>query len=232
MIRLLQRMDDAEPRLPASGESTPSKLRIVTVLAGAKEAETEAVEDFARGLEWVRWLLAGIRRQNLAIHCRPVNTTRAGAAHAVWADFGRQHLTRSLRSHFLQAWKAASKGDLQAVIDADKAFTATLAEEESARSSQAGQLLLQATRHARYQGWLGRYRGSCQAGESPGHFLTVWAGVAHFFQLSLASAAAEYLRLEWEILTWNLPGATMPKDLPSLASRMIEASQVELRLVE
>jgi hypothetical protein len=56
--------------------------------------------------------------------------------------------------------------------------------------------------------------------------------VAHFFQLSLASAAAEYLRLEWEILTWNLPGATMPEDLPSLASRMIEASQVELRLVE
>jgi hypothetical protein len=232
MIRLLQRMDDAEPRLPAGGESTPPPLRNLTVLAEAQEPEEEAVEDFARGLEWVRWLLAGIRRKNLAIHCRPLRTARAGTAHALWSDFGHQRLPTSLRAHFLQAWQASAKGDLQAVIAADLAFTASLSEDESNRSTQAGELLLQATRHARYQGWLGRYRVVCQAGESPGHFLTVWAGVAHFFQLSLASAAAEYLRLEWEMLTWNLPGIAMTDDLPALASRMIETSQRELRLVE
>ncbi len=232
MIRLLERMNDAEPRLPAGGESTPPPLRSVAVLAEAKEAEDEVVEDFARGLEWVRWLLAGIRRKNHAIHCRPVSATRAGTAHAIWADFGRQRLPNCLRAHFLQAWQAAAQGDLQAVMAADLSFTASLSEDEKARSTQAGELLLQATRHARYQGWLGRYRAACQAGESPGHFLTVWAGVAHFFQLSLASAAAEYLRLEWEILTWNLSAAGMPDDLPTLAGRMIETSQIKLRLVQ
>lgn len=179
MIRLLQRMDDAEPRLPAGGESTPPPLRNLTVLAEAQEPEEEAVEDFARGLEWVRWLLAGIRRKNLAIHCRPLRTARAGTAHALWSDFGHQRLPTSLRAHFLQAWQASAKGDLQAVIAADLAFTASLSEDESNRSTQAGAAAASHTPRS-LSGLAGPLPSCLPSRRVPGHFLTVWAGVAHF----------------------------------------------------
>lgn len=232
MIRLLQRMDDAEPRLPAGGAAVSPQLRRVALLAEADESEAGALEDFARGQEWVRWLLSSIRRRNLPVHAAAQGASDLVSARRLWSDFSKGGLVSVLRPHFLAAWRAVSCGDLQALVEADTAFTAALTECECARSMQAGGLLLQATRHARYQGRLGRYRAACEAGSAPGHFLTVWAGVAGFFQLSLASAAAEYLRLEWEILTWNLPGAPQPTDLPVLAGRMVASLKAELRLLE
>jgi urease accessory protein UreF len=157
------------------------------------------------------------------------NTT---VARSTWSSFCKGKLPRQLGPHFLAAWQAAERSDFEAVLAVDAAFTTTLEAEECRRSTIAGHLLLKSTRHARYQGWLERYRTACEQGSSPGHFLTAWAGVAIFFQTSLAAAAMEYLRLEWGILTWNLSSARLPPGLDRIAGKMVEKAGVNLRLLD
>ena len=64
---------------------------------------------------------------------------------------------------------------------------------------KAGAVLLKSTKHARYQGVLGRLREAVEQGRCEGHIAIVWAAVGHFFQLSLTNGIAEYLRLEWDM---------------------------------
>src|SRR5690606_21865128 len=112
------------------------------------------------------------------------------------------------------------------LIRADQALGPHLAPETTARSLKAGGLLLKTTHGARYQGLLGRYRQEQEAGGRPGHLFAGWAVVGHFFQLGLASLAAEYLRLEWELAARCLPGEKRelaPAELAPLVARLMQA---------
>jgi hypothetical protein len=233
MLRLLQRMDDTEPRLPAAGTSAPASLPrpSISIVAKADEPVVDALEDWARGLDWVQWLLSGIRQRMDHLHFVSVRTSETRRLHLDWHRFAESSLKGTLAPHFHQAWQAVHQPDLSALLSADEALGSTLSEEECARSLEAGRLLLKATNRARYQGILGHYRRACDSGTTPGHFLILWAAVAHFFQLSLASAIGEYLRLEWALATRHLPVAPAMSNLPQLTAQLMKAHSVELRLV-
>lgn len=151
--------------------------------------DIEIVEEWARGLDWVHWLLGSVRARTELL-------TMNGSG---WKGFTdgpfRQHIGPALEC----AWGAAHAGDLGTLMAADTALTTSLDHEDAQRSRRAGAILLKSTRHARYQGILGHFRDQIAAGACEGHLATVWATVGHFFHLSLANVIAEYLRLEWEI---------------------------------
>ena len=234
MFRLLQRMDDAEPRHVAGGESMPAKrpeLRPLTVLAEADESEMEALEDWARGLDWVQWLLSGVRQRMSHLHFVSERTRPRIGLRTDWDRFASGPLDSILAAHFHACWQAVQQHDLSALMAVDEAFSQALSEEECARSVEACRLLLKATNRARYQGLLGRFRTACESGATPGHFLTLWAVVAHFFQLSLTNGIAEYLRLEWGIATRHLHETPPMKDLPQLTARVMQRGLAELRVV-
>ncbi len=232
MFRLLQRMDDTEPRLPAGGSvPPPPPLRSLTVLADANETETEALEDWARGLDWVQWLLSSIRQRMNHLHWATSRPSSEKLLVQEWNSFTERSLNSTLAPHFREVWQAVHSSNLQALLAADAAFSESLSAEEAERSVEAGRLLLKATRNARYQGLLGHYRNACENGTTHGHFLTVWAAVSDFFQLSFASAIAEYLRLEWAMATRHLPVTPELINLPQLTAAVMRPQALELRVM-
>ncbi len=235
MFRLLQRMDDSEPRHPAGGEAVPARqpeLRPLTVLAEADRSELEALEDWARGLDWMQWLLSGVRQRMAHLYFVPDRTRTILVLRTGWEKFGSGLLEQALAPHFHLCWQAAQKSDLAAMMAAEEAFSKGLTAEQRAVSVEAGRLLLKATNRARYQGLLGHLRKACDSGAMQGHFLTLWPVVAQFFQLSVMSAMAEYLRLEWGIATRHLPETPMLKDLPQVTARVMRRGLAQLRVLE
>lgn len=226
-------MDDTEPRLPAAGGAVLPRpaLRSLTVLADADETEAEALDDWARGLDWVQWLFSSIRHRRDHLHFVTARSPSERRLPQEWSRFAEGSLTRVLAPHFREAWQAAQALDLPALLAVDAAFSKRLDAEEAERSVEAGRLLLKATRQARYQGMLGHYRTACESGTTPGHFLTVWAAVAQFFQLSLASAIAEHLRLEWMMAARHLPVTPEIENLAPLTARLMQPQAAELRVM-
>ncbi len=220
MFTLLQRMDDSEPRLPAGGDPM-HRMRVpttLTVLADPEETEDQALEDWARGLDWVQWLLSGVRRR-----CTRLHFASSGAVlQHDWEAFASGALRQRLMPAFMRSWQAVQQLDLERLLLEDGTLAGAMKEDEAAASLKAGQLLLKATRNARYQGLLGRFRRAQELSETPGHFLTTWAAVAQFFQVSLVSATAEYLRLEWALATQHLPGSVELRNLPQLTGSLLK----------
>jgi hypothetical protein len=235
MFRLLQRMDDTEPRLPAGREPMPAPKRrtlpSLTLLADADESELQALEDWSRGLDWVQWLLSGVRRRLDHLHFQPSAAGSMVKTKAAWDVFASQPLQEVLTPHLMRAWQAVSHNDLEALLHVDGTLGGRLARFEAGASGEAGRLLFKATRQARYQGILGHYRQACESGRSPGHFLTVWAAVAHFFQLSLTNVVSEYLRLEWSLATRSQVGAALPGDFARLVADLLKPQVTEIRIV-
>lgn len=235
MFRLLQRMDDTEPRLPAGREPMPAPerrtLTSLTLLADADESESQALEDWARGLDWVQWLLSGVRRRRDHLHFQPTGAGSMVKTKADWYVFSSQKLQEVLMPHLMEAWWAVRHNDLAGLLRSDHAFSGRLAEFEAEASGDAGRLLFKATRQARYQGILGHYRQACESGQSPGHFLTVWAAVAHFFQLSLTNVVSEYLRLEWSLATRPRVDAALPEGFARLVADLLKPQVAEIRVV-
>jgi hypothetical protein len=234
MLRLLQRMDDTEPRLPAAGKPlpTPRELIEITVLADSDESKQDALEDWARGLEWVQWLLSGIRQRVDHLHFKATRTIETRRLHLEWHYFSEKALKITLAPAFHEAWQAVHQPDLSKLMQADEALDRALSEEGRSCSLQAGRLLLKATHRARYQGILGHYRKACESNAAHGHFIIVWAAAAHFFQLSLASAISEYLRLEWALATRHHPASPVMSNLPQLTAQCMKAHKMKLHLME
>lgn len=227
-------MDDSEPRHPVAGsEARPplSELRHLTLLADADESPQQALEDWARGLDWVQWLFSSVRQRMTGLHFQPALTDDVLKLRLAWENFAHTTLTEIHAPHLISAWQAAQTGAPSALIAVDRAFSKSLSEEQTASSVEAGRLLLKSTRGARYQGTLGHYRIAHEAGETPGHFLTVWAAAGHFFQLSLTNVIAEYLRLDWALATRHLPAQPVLHRLPHLTARLMQDRQEELRVV-
>lgn len=156
-----------------------------------RRGEVEIVEEWARGLDWVHWLLGSVR-------ARTEHLSMNGGG---WQGFTEGLFREKIAPALEAAWSAAHAGDLDALLAADADLGANLSPDENKRSRQAGAVLLKSTSKARYQGVLGHFRDHIAAGSSEGHLAIVWAAVGNFFHLSLANVIAEYLRLEWEIGT-------------------------------
>jgi hypothetical protein len=232
MIRLLQRMDDEVPR-PAAEEEVPTAhaLRPVALLADADESSEQALSDWARGLDWVEWLFSSIRQRMTHLHFQPPASSELLRFQIAWETFAQDSLPTKLAPQLMKAWQAAEAMQLESLIYTDTAFGMSLSDSEKTQSLDAGRLLLKATRGARYQGILKQYRTAIEEGRAPGHFLSVWATVGHFFQLSLTNLMAEYLRLEWHTATRDLPGSPTLAQLPRLTSRLLQDHSPALRVV-
>lgn len=229
-------MDDNTPRHAAGGTSA-SRLPLM-VLADADEDAFEALAGWARGLDWLQPLFAGHRHRLEALHfafAPPVGTglyPRAGVLRAAltvqWRDFIRADLPGRLAPRWGQVWRAASEG-VESLVSADAALDFSGA--EAVRSLAAGRLLIERLQGARHLGRLGRYRAAWQAGRTPGHFLAVWAAVAECFQIGLAPAAAEYLRLEWQLAVARLPvGELLAVELASPVAGLLQAAGVPVMM--
>lgn len=202
MLRLLQRID-ATPDRPATADEPP---RSITVLAEAGETPAEALADWACSQDWVHWLLSGVRQRLDALHLEvpAAAAPRAFARRRLaleghWRSFLDGPWQTRLGPRLLQAWDAVQARDLQGLLALDADLETELEPAVRRRSRRAGDRLLRDTQGARYQGFLRHYRQACEDGRAAGHFLIVWAAVADFFQISLASLTAECLRLEWSL---------------------------------
>jgi hypothetical protein len=162
--------------------------------------DVQIIEDWARGLDWVKWLLSSVRARTEVLMVEDV----------AWDDFADGVLRETIGPALKFAWQAAQAGDLAGLIAADERLSAQLPAELARRSIQAGAVLLKSTRHARYQAVLGRLREAVGQGSCTGHIAIVWAAVGHFFQLSLTNVIAEYLHLEWDIATRDLEPRAKP----------------------
>ena len=106
MIRLLQRMDDSEPRHTVAGKaarSSSAELRSLTLLADANESEHEALEDWARGLDWVLWLFSSVRQRMSHLHFHAEPTDSILKLRRAWEDFSQSSLMEILAPHLLSA---------------------------------------------------------------------------------------------------------------------------------
>jgi urease accessory protein UreF len=166
-----------------------------------RRGDEALVEEWARGLEWVRWLLSSVRARTDTLLIEDGD----------WEAFADGAFRQTIGPSLQAAWSAAHVGDLADLIAADHALTQKLDHSATTRSTRAGAILLKTTRHARYQGILGHFRDAIESGRSPGHLTSIWAAVGHLFQLSLANVTAEYLRLEWDIGT----RANLKRQIPS-----------------
>jgi hypothetical protein len=177
-------------------------LPSITLLPPPHETadDVQIIEDWARGLDWVKWLLSSVRARTEVLMVEDV----------AWDDFADGVLRETIGPALKFAWQAAQAGDLAGLIAADERLSAQLPAELARRSIQAGAVLLKSTRHARYQAVLGRLREAVGQGRCTGHIAIVWAAVGHFFQLSLTNVIAEYLHLEWDIATRDLEPRAKP----------------------
>ncbi|MCF7788488.1 MAG: hypothetical protein K9N47_20370 [Prosthecobacter sp.] len=168
-------------------------LPTITLLPAPHDTAEDAqiIEDWSRGLDWVKWLLGSVRARMEVLLVEDV---------AEWNDFAEGLLREAVGPALKSAWQSARANDLAGLITASSKLSAQLSPEVCQRSLLAGAVLLKSTKHARYQGVLGRLREAVEQGKCDSHIAIVWAAVGHFFQLSLTNVIAEYLRLEWDIV--------------------------------
>jgi hypothetical protein len=168
-------------------------LPTITLLPAPHDAadEVQIIEDWSRGLDWVKWLLGSVRARVEVLLVEDV---------AEWNDVAENQLREAIGPALKSAWQSAHANDLVGLIAAAARLSDQLPPDACLRSLQAGAVLLKSTKHARYQGVLGRLREAVEQGRCDGHIAIVWAAVGHFFQLSLTNVIAEYLRLEWDMV--------------------------------
>jgi hypothetical protein len=166
-----------------------------------------SLQEMAQGLDWVRWLLSRVRQRSggILLACQ----SSAVTVQLQWGNFADRW--PSLAVHLLQAWHAAQSRDLDALLSCDAAWAAGLGTDAGGRSAVAGELLLERTEGARYQGVLGMLRQAVAEGGCVGHIGSVWPAVAVLFQLTPSMMLSEYLRLEWETMTRDLRALPEPQ---------------------
>jgi hypothetical protein len=197
-------------------------LPSITLLPLPHETADDAqiIEDWARGLDWVKWLLGSVRARTEVLMVEGV----------AWDEFAEGVLRETIGPALKSAWQAAQAGDLAGLIAADERLSAQLPPDLARRSIQAGAVLLKSTRHARYQAVLGRLREAVGQGDCAGHIATVWATVGHFFQLSLTNVIAEYLHLEWDIANRDTEHREKPTgrhNIAGLTSQVMRGTTAE-----
>ncbi|MDI1312197.1 urease accessory UreF family protein [Prosthecobacter sp.] len=190
--------------------------------------DAQIIEDWSRGLDWVKWLLGSVRARMDVLSVADL---------ACWNDFAEGLLREAVGPALKSAWRCAHANDLAGLLAAATTLSSQLPPDACQRSMQAGAVLLKSTKHARYQGVLGRLREAVEQGSCDSHIAIVWAAVGHFFQLSLTNVIAEYIRLEWDIAARDMPAQAPPAgkfSIAGLTSQTMHDSAAEsaLRVVD
>lgn len=192
----------------------------ITILAIDRD-ENLALHDWARGLDWVRWILSDIRS-----HLPPLSTATESPLQEAdvlraWDHFASHLFLPLIGPSLKEAWHAAHSGRTQKLAHVAKDLEQRLPITVRERSTQSAELLLRGTRHAVYQEVLGKHRAAITEDRCPAHLIPVWAATGVLFQLGLANVCAEYLRLEWAMLS------RLCLDLaePSGANSIVELTQ-------
>lgn len=179
------------------------------------------VEPSHGGEPWVRWLLQSVRARCEVAVFAPGHV--AGPMLTVaWKKFTDGVFLRLTAPQMIRAWQAVANRDRAALVALDLALE-TQPAPSARRSRAAGAVLLRNTRGARYQGVLGHFRADVEDGTAPGHLAIVWTVVGHFFHLSLTQVLVEYLRLEWEMATREVPHPPEPSGELGFASLVTNA---------
>jgi hypothetical protein len=211
-----------------------SDLASITILAIDRD-ENQALFDWSRGLDWVRWLLSDIRSQIPPPTQDPGGLEDAAAVLHHWQAFAREVFLPLIGPALSRCWLAAHHGRTRELSQLALELDQTLPPHLSERSTQAAELLLRGTRHAAFQETLGKHRAAILEGRCPAHFAPVWAATGVLFQLGLANICAEYLRLEWSILTrhcYDLAEPSGADSIVELARQIVHGSGHALRMVE
>ena len=158
-------------------------------------SETTSAEH-EESLAWVRWMFQSIRIRCDAIVFVTEGTNRSRII-ADWQDFSDKVWHPVLAPMLLEAWRDAHAGDVASLIAEGSAMGGHLADDARERSIAAGELLLRATRGAKYQGVLGQLRQELGRRQADAPLGVIWAAVAVLFQLPPADMLTEYLREEW-----------------------------------
>ncbi|MCB1278243.1 urease accessory UreF family protein [Prosthecobacter sp.] len=198
-----------------------------------KADDGQVIEDWSRGLDWVKWLLGSVRARTELLMVEGGTMPMSAA----WEEFAEGSMRVAIGPALKSAWRSAQAGDLDGLIAADLVLSSELSDAAARRSTRAGAVLLKSTKNARYQAVLGRLREAVEQGRCEGHIAVVWAAVGHFFQLSLTNVIAEYLLLEWDILTRDEPSLTPPVGkfgVAGLTSQIMHEATAEsvLRVVD
>ncbi|MEI6534127.1 MAG: urease accessory UreF family protein [Verrucomicrobiaceae bacterium] len=147
-------------------------------------------------LAWVRWLFQSVRAQSAALVFQSAAVDRPGLI-ADWLGFSDEIFLRILAPVLLRGWQNAQAGDDALLAACDHELHKVLPVPLAGRSIAAGEILLEQTRGAKYQGALGRLRQRYEKGETPGHLAVVWSAIAALFQMPPLDLLTEYLREEW-----------------------------------
>lgn len=195
------------------------------------ENEAESLSEWARGLDWVHWLMESVRHRVTSITFDSAPTGKSRSLISVaWDAYAEKTLHEVMAPVLIRAWKAARDGDVDELLRCDVELGKKLPASASTSSVEAGHWLLRTTRGARYQGVLGKYRTAVEERGLETHCAVVWAVTGWFFQLGLANVIAEYLHLEWEIATRHLGDRQGPVgrySIAGLTSRMVHSEAAE-----
>ncbi len=207
-----------------------SASRSITVLA-LNESEREALLDWSRGLDWVSWLLSGIRAR-----LGPAASAAGDevAVRAAWDRFACELFLPVLGPALREAWQAAQEGRTRRLASLALELDQKLPAAARERSQEAARILLRGTRGAAFQDVLGKHRAAIADGRCPAHLVCVWAATGVLFQLGLANVCAEYLRLEWAMLGSRHPGLPGEPEgacgILALTGRIIQESTEALKI--
>ena len=177
----------------------------LTLLGQHGETESQSLGAWSRDLHWVCGvLLRSVRRRCDCLHWQVPSDMNAAQLQRQWQVFLAQQwpiMVAQLRP----LWRLAQARDLAGLMAADQA----LAFENglSQRSLRAGHLAAQGSRGALHLGLLGRLREAIEQGQTPGHWLVVWAAIGSAYSMSWVALFGEALRLEWLMGTRSMPGA-------------------------
>ncbi len=187
------------------------------------EDEAETLSEWARGLDWVHWLMDSVRQRVPHVAFVSPGGAREEIS-MVWDEFAETDWRSAVGPVLAEAWHAAHEGNVDQLVACDAKLGDALAPVSRQASEEAGRRLLRTTRGARYQGVLGKYRVRVEETDSGCHAAVVWAATGCFFQLGLASVIAEYLHLEWDTATRHLTDRHGPlgkHGIAGLTSRML-----------
>ena len=195
---------------------TPS-LSSITILAPADQTGEEALTEWAKGSEWIAWLLKEIPVKLPALSADPPPAGHHALVLSEWDRFIETQFQAVLAPLLSRGWAAAEGGRTKELQALAGQLHSQLPVASCDHSQHAAELLLQTTRSATHQGVLGKHRAAISDNLCPAHLLIIWTLIGSLFHLGLAVICTEFLRLEWRMLARHHLGMEEPVGQHSIA---------------